>query len=352
MAHPAQRVFVDANTWITWGYEFGKAEASTLQDLVEHGLVRVLVTDLTITEVVKRFTKIEFDKVEPLTKAELRTAAKRHLELEIPEIDRDKLRQKIYKQQLDAVTGALKGRFKVDITSVDTVKPSAVLEDYTHGKGLFGPSAKKDQFPDAFIFAAISATTSKDSSLLVLSQDGDFTDACGKHKHIARVSTMPGLLEALGLQPEDKALMEVIEAEPVLFEESMTEALADHTLDADDIEDAEIELLELLRIDDLEVRSLYRIIEGEKTYIGFGNCSAELEVGFSHPDWDNAIWDSEDKRLIPFENVDGKTNASTRDFAFSFLVDMEDGKPVSVYDCEVRELWSVYLSLQPYDQYR
>lgn len=352
MAKPAQRVFVDANNWISWGYDFGRAEASTLQDLVEHGLVRVLVADLTITEIAKRFTKIEFDKVEPLTKTDFRTAAKRHLEIELPEMDRDKLRRAIFKQQLDAVTGALNERFEVDVCGIDTVKPSTVLDDYAHGTGLFGPSAKKDQFPDAFIFAAIAATTSKNSPLIVLSQDGDFTEACIKHRHITRVSTMPELLKALGLQPEDKALMATVEAEVELFEESMTEALADYTLDADDVEDAEVELLELLRIEDLEVRSLYRIIEGENTYIGFGHCSAELEVSYSHPDWDNAIWDSEDKRLIPIENVDGKTIASTRGFSFSFLVDMEDGKPVRIYDCEVRESWSVFLSLHPYDLYQ
>lgn len=352
MANLGQLVFVDANTWIPWGYEFGKAEASVLQDLVEHGLVRVLVTDLTIAEVAKRFAKIEFDKVEPLTKTELRTAAKRHLGIELPETDRDRLRHTIFKQQLDAVTSALKNRFKVDIRGIDTVKPSAVLEDYTHGVGLFGPSAKKDQFPDAFIFAAIAAAASEESPLLVLSQDGDFTDACLNHKDITRIRSIRELLEALGLQPEDEALMAVMEAEVDLFDESISEALADYTLDADDVEDAEVELLELLRIEGLEVRSLYRIIEGENTYIGFGRCSAELEVSYSHPDWDNAMWDSEDKRLIPFETVEGKTNASTNDFAFSFLVDMDGGKPVSVYDCEVREPWGVSLSLHPHDPYQ
>ncbi|MFT3762287.1 MAG: PIN domain-containing protein [Pseudoxanthomonas sp.] len=352
MANPAQHVFVDANTWISWGYEFGKAEASTLQDLVEHGLVRVLVTDLTNAEIVKRFTKIEFDKVEPLTRTELRSEAKRHLEIELPEMDRDKLRRAIFRQQLDSVTGALRERFNVDVKGIDIVKPSAVLDDYTHGTGLFGSSAKKDQFPDAFIFAAIAATTSKDSPLIVLSQDGDFTEACIKHKHITRVGTMSGLLKALGLQPEDNELMTVVEAEVELFEESMTEALSAHALDADDVEDAEVELLELMRIEDLEVRSLYRIIKVENTYIGFGQCSAELEVSYSHPDWDNAIWDSEDKRLIPFETVDGMTNASTKHFAFSFLVDMEDEKPTGVYDCEVCETKSVYLSLHSDDLYQ
>lgn len=351
MAKPAQRVFVDANTWISWGYGFGKAEASSLQDLVEHGLVSVLVTDLTITEVAKRFTKIEFDKVDPLTKTELRTAAKRHLGIELPELDRDKLRQTIFKQQLDAVTVALKKRFKVDVRGIDTVKPSAVMNDYTHGTGLFGPSAKKDQFPDAFIFAAITATASEDSPLVVLSQDGDFTEACIQQKGITRVSNMSDLLEALGLQPENEAVITVVEADVELFEESMTEALADHMIDADDVVDAEVELVKLLRIEGLQVRSLYRITEGENTYIGFGQCSAELEVSYTHPDWENAIWDGEDKRLIPFETVDGKTEASTSAFAFSFLVDMEDGKPARVYDCEVRETWGVLLSLYRDEMY-
>lgn len=349
MAKPPQRVFVDANTWITWGYEFGKAEALTLEDLVEHGLIRVVVTDLTIAEIAKRFTKLEFDKVEALTKPEVRAAANKYLGVDVPNAERDELRRAIFGRQLDDVNAALKDRFRVDIHDIDTVKPSSVLDDYTHGKGLFGQSAKKDQFPDAFVFAAVAATVSEESPLIVLSQDGDFTEACNKQEHITRVSSMPGLLDALGLVPEGEDLVDAVEAEVELFMEPIEQMLGDYMLDADDVEDADVNLIELLKVEDLQVRSLYRIIEGENTYIGFGRSSAELRVSFSHPDWENAIWDSEDKRPIPFEEVDGETNASTRDFSFSFLVDMENGKPVRIYECEVRETWGVYLTLYPYD---
>ncbi|WP_372390374.1 PIN domain-containing protein [Xanthomonas sp. NCPPB 3582] len=102
-AKHTQRVFIDANVWISWGLEFRKAEASTLDDLIEHDLVKVIVTDLTIMEIAKRFRNNDFDKLDPLTKSELRSAADRHLGLKIPEINREALRESLFEHHLGKV---------------------------------------------------------------------------------------------------------------------------------------------------------------------------------------------------------------------------------------------------------
>ena len=172
-----QRVFVDANFWIQFGHNFSSAEAASLEELVELGIARVIVTDLTISEIAKRFTKHDFEKLELLAKKEVRDAAKRHLNHEIPVIDRDVLRQSIFDSHMREVSTQLRNRFKAIVLSIDSVKPSRILDDYTHSKGLFSASSKRDQFPDAFIFGAISTEAKENDSIIVLTGDGDFAEA-------------------------------------------------------------------------------------------------------------------------------------------------------------------------------
>ncbi|MER8841177.1 hypothetical protein NKH86_20860 [Mesorhizobium sp. M0913] len=50
-------------------------------------------------------------------------------------------------------------------------------------------------------------------------------------------------------------------------------------------------------------------------------------MSYTHPDWDNPAYDSEDKRLIPFDDVAGETEVQFDvDVSMSILVD-ENGKP-------------------------
>lgn len=331
-----RRVFVDANIWISWGYQLGKAEATTLADLVEHELVRVVVTDLTVIEIAKRFRDIDFEKLEPLTKADVRGLAKQLLGLDIPGIDREQLRSSIFNGHLEAVKRRLRGRFGAEVRSIDTVKPSHVLAHYTDGTGLFGPTGKKHQFPDAFIFSALASDLSEHNPLIVLSQDGDFANACEKEPHIQRVTSMPALLKELAIEPERDTTIALVVAAPKQFEQALAEMLQDYGVEATDVEDAEIEVLDVQRVSDLQLTGLYRISEEDSKYIGFATCSLEASISFTHPDWDTAIWDSEDRVPIPHRRIDGEMDVDIDDIKFSFLVDIANGAVGNVSNCEVR----------------
>lgn len=330
------RVFVDANIWISWGYQLSKAEATTLADLVEHELVRVVVTDLTVIEIAKRFRDIDFEKLEPLTKADIRGLAKQLLGVDIPVVDREELRTSLFNGHLDAVRLRLRNRFNAEVRSIDTVKPSQVLTHYTNGTGLFGPAGKKNQFPDAFIFSAIAGDLSERNPLIVLSQDGDFANACEKTPHIQRITSMAALLKELAIEPEGAAMIALVVAAPNQFELALTEMLQDYGVEATDVEDAEIEVLDVQRVSDLQLTGLYRISEEDSKYIGFGTCSLEASITFTHPDWDTATWDSEDRVPIPHRSIDGEMDADIDNIKFSFLVDITNGVVGSVSNCEAR----------------
>jgi len=349
-AKRGQRVFVDANVWISWGYQLSKAEASTLADLVEHELVRVVVTDLTVIEVAKRFRDIDFEKLEPLTKADIRGLAKQHMDLAIPVVDREELRSSLFGGHLDAVKRRLHSRFNAEVRSIDAVKPSEVLTHYTNGTGLFGPAGKKNQFPDSFIFSAITSDLSERNPLIVLSHDGDFASACEKTPHIQRVTSMAALLKALAIEPEGAETIALVVAARSQFEPALTEMLQDYGVEATDVEDAEIDVHYVQRVSELQLTGLYRISEEDNKYIGFGNCEVEVFISFTHPDWDTATWDSEDRVPIPHRSVDGEMDVDIDDIRFSFLVEIENGVVGNVSNCEVRGTRGVMTQLQsPWD---
>ncbi|HDS1039283.1 TPA: DUF4935 domain-containing protein [Stenotrophomonas maltophilia] len=345
-----QYVFVDANVWITWGQGFGKAEASTLAELVKHDLVILVTTDLTIMEIAKRFRNNDIAALEPLTKPDLQHAAQRYLKLKVPEFDREALRKSLFEHHMRAVSQDLAERFDAHVRSINSVKPTHILDQYTHGTGLFSASTKKDQFPDAFIFAVISKGVSAKRPLIVWSQDGDFSTACEKAEHITRVTSMPKLLRALGVMPEGEAVIQVFDDNPALFLHPLKAEIEECSIDVYDIDDADAEVLQVLEVVSIEVSALYQIGEGQDRYIGFAECHLRVELSFSHPDWESAMWDSEDKVAIPFHTVEGETQTEIDPFEFSFLADVKDGEIVRIYDCELKG-WGLRVALTQDEKY-
>jgi len=352
MPSNVQRVFVDANLWISWGPGFPKAEAATLEQLVEDGLVKVISTDLTIMEIAKKFRNSDVERLDALTKSDLRQAAQQLLNVALPQVDKEAIRTQFFERHLGDVKQQMVKRMRAEVRSIDSVKPTDILSSYTHGTGLFGPSGKKDQFPDAFIFATISSDVSGDNPLIVWSQDGDFAQACDRNEHITRVRSMPQLLDALGIAQEGEAMIELLQGRDDLFLVALQEALTGMSVQAQDEDDAEVEVTGVVAVEDVTVSRLYRVSGQADQFIGFGCCEPKANVSFTAPDWDSAIWDSEDKVLIPLHSIEGEVEVEIQEFAFSFLAEIRNGEVVIIDALELKEPWGLTTFLRDEDEYR
>lgn len=350
MPNYPQRVFVDANIWISWGPRFKRAEASTLEELVYHGIVRVVSTDLTVTEVAKRFGNSDVERLEPLTKPDLSQAAKQLLGMEIPVLDKDEMRASFFAKHQASVNLQLAQRMRAEIRSIDSVRPNDVLAHYTRGTGLFSAQAKKDQFPDAFIFAAITADVSSEKPLIIWSSDGDFTQACDQGEHLTQVKTMPQLFEALGIAPEGEAMIALLERDNEAFVVPLEDAIIDEDVEAEDAEEAFLQVRQVLRVDELSVSSLYRISGEDSQYIGFGRCEATVRVSFVAPDWNSAVWDSEDKRPVAVNSIEGEAEVELHEFGFSFLAEIRGSQVISIHGLERKGRWA--LTARLFDEFR
>ncbi|EMR0601629.1 TPA: PIN domain-containing protein [Stenotrophomonas maltophilia] len=344
------RVFVDANVWIGWGQGFRKAEASTLEELIEHELIKLVCTDLTIIEVAKHFRDSDLERLEPLTKSALSQSAKLLLGIDVPVVDKDEIRASFFERHRKFVTAHIRGRMRAEVLSIDNVKPSDVLNQYTHSTGMFA-EGKKNQFPDAFIFGAVSDGAGPEDPLIIWSLDGDFTHACEQSEHITQVKRMPQLFEALGIIPEGEQKMSWLEECHDLFTRAVHDAIYGEPVQARDEDDAEMEVLGVLDIDEVTVTSLYRIHDEASQYIGFGRCEPKIEVRYSAPDWDSAAWNSEEKVLVPLQHVDGQAVVELDEITFSFLAEISGEKVVSIEGLELKGMWGLTAELGREAQY-
>lgn len=345
----AAKVFLDANVVIRAGKPPGKPIMDGLADLVTSGLIRIVTTDLTKIEVAKKHTNNDLEQIAGLGRKRFRQLVKHTIDVDLPEISAEDLHRKIFDRYLSGIEGMFK-RLKATTLSIDTVKPSAVFESYTHKTGLFAGEAKKDQFPDAFIFEALKAEAQKDAPLIVVSDDGDFATAISQSKHVSRLRSIGALFEHLGLKSEAAPdVEEFLEANTDEVVDVVDTAMNNWGLQISDVEDAEVDESTVKKVEFLDLVT-YNAASGGGQILVVGRLKMEVDVSYTHPDWDTAMYDSEDKVYIPFDNVSGEKEVELEaDFSMIILVD-DEGKPEQIDHFSFSNDSFIWVSISPSDE--
>ncbi len=169
MTKSKTQIFLDANIIIGQGKPPGGPEIARVVDLVNAGIVSILTTDLTITEVIKKHVQNDFDLVKALCVPHFRAAVTTVTNVELPAVNRTQLRQSLHSLHA-STTNAMFGKLKATTLAVDGVKPSLVLDAYAKGTVFFTREGKKDQFPDAFAFECLKQVATPDRPVILLSR--------------------------------------------------------------------------------------------------------------------------------------------------------------------------------------
>jgi hypothetical protein len=219
---------------------------------------------------------------------------------------------------------------RTETLSIDSVKPSVVFDAYARKIGLFGDDAKKDQFPDAFIFEVLKATATKGDSLTIVSDHKDFAAAIKDAEHITRLKSIADLFAELGLtikaapDVEDFVENNLDEIVAIVHNE-----LNQRGLQVDDVDDAEIDESTVEKVSFINFRT-FRTAGAGKDILVVGRIEMDVKVSYHHPDRDTATYDSQDKVLLPYHTVEGDKNIDVEaDFSMTLKVD-EHGKPTSI----------------------
>jgi hypothetical protein len=157
------RIFLDANVLIRAGKPPAGPPIPRVADLVDAGYVKVVTTDLTKIEVAKKHAGNDFELMGDLTRRRVRDLADEILGVKLPEISPTDLHGRLLKKYQASVEKMFTS-LRAETLSIDSVKPSVVFDAYARKTGLFDDDAKKDQFPDAFIFEVLKAAATKGRS--------------------------------------------------------------------------------------------------------------------------------------------------------------------------------------------
>lgn len=350
MPKATPKIFLDANIVIGAGKPPGGPEIARVVDLVEAGLVAVLTTDITIAEVAKKHIKNDFAAIKEITQPHFRKLIEEATGVALPDLKRPQLRQKlkaIYTKSTNQMFKSLKAK----TLAVDKVKPSVVLQAYAAGEGFFSGDGKKDQFPDAFAFECLKEEASKREPVIIVSNDGDFDGPVKLAQHISLVKSLPELFAALGLQMEAPEIDLFIKKQNNNLIQLVNQELTNWGLYSDDVMDAEFDEITVNSIE-VEKLSAFKPTEEGDAILVVGKLEVQALVSYTHPNWDEAMYDSEDKVLIPFEDISGESEIElTVDISMSISVD-DDGNPNEIEEFNLRNSDFQYVTLHPPETYK
>lgn len=346
-----QKIFLDANIVIRAGKPPGKPVMESLCDLVTSGFIRVLTTDLTKIEVAKHHANKDLDEIASLGRSRFRKLVQETVGVKLPDISAEQLRTQIFGSYI-ASTEKMFSELRATTLSIDDVKPSAVFDEYTHRRGVFGPDAKKDQFPDAFIFERLRSEGQAHDDLIVVSDDKDFAAAVKTAPHLRLVRSVPELFETLGLKsavaPDVAAFLASHEDE---VRDAVDDELKSWGLQVADIEDGEIDDSTVKRVEFLDLKT-YDAAGADGQILVIGSLKMTVEVSFTHPDWDHSVYDSEDKVRLAFDTVSGEKEVELEaSFAMTILVD-DKKKPEQIDHFAFSNDNFIWVDLEEYEDYR
>ncbi len=317
------KVFLDSNILIQAGKPPGGPVLERLKHLVNAGLVTVLTTDLTCREVAKKHTENDYNVIKEVGQPHFRNIVKDILGTKFPKITKSKLKTKLaksYRQSTEAMLTELNCR----MLKIDDIKPSKVLFSYTNGEGFFAGEAKKEQFPDAFIFECLKAEASGEESIIVVSNDRDFKKPVEDEAHISLVKSLPELFERMGLKIDAPDMEGFLECHEGKLFEAVNEELNCWGF-VGDVPDSEIEETTVTDVRVIKLAS-FGSTEKRGSILIVGRLHVRAEISYAHPDWDTAMYSDDDILVwINDERVSGETEVGFNvDVSMSVAVDKND----------------------------
>lgn len=342
-------VFLDANIVIRAGKPPGGPEIDRVGDLVDAGLVKILTTDLTVTEVAKKHSDNDYEVVKEIARPHFRKIVEDVVGVKIEKISKTEIREKIRAAYNESVSKMF-DRLKAHRLEIDTVKPTAVFASYADGTGFFSGEGKKDQFPDAFIFECLKQVASAKSPVIIVSDDGDFDKPAGDEEHVSVIKSLPELFQHLGYEMQAPLVEEFLDDEEDRLMQFVEQEVNDWGL-IGDVEDSEIYGI---TVNDIVLENIiaFKPVDEGDSILAVGKAKVNVTAEYSHPDWDTASYDSEDKVLIPWDNVDGETEIELEiDVSVSIAVD-EDGHPEEIEALSFRNSDFQYVELHPFELYK
>ena len=342
------RVFLDSNVVIQEGRALSSPALIHLENLATAGIVRVLTTDITCNEIAKRHADNDHKLVKSFSRAAVRERLSLVVGISLPEATDQGMKAKLFDFHLEAVSDFYE-RLGTETLSVDEIKPSVVFAAYAGERGFFSGKGKSKQFADAFVVERLRVEATVKRPIIVVSGDGDFELPIGEDNTLSLVRSLPELFAQLGLESGAPDVTQFLRAHHNDLVDATDRELAQWGL-VGDVEDSDIEETDVMDVELREIMAFRAATSGESILV-VGSAKVEAKAAYVHPDWDSAIYDSEDRIVIPLHTVRGEADVSFDvDVAMSVSLG-DDGLPSRIEGLQFRDDRFQFVELYPMGRY-
>jgi len=297
-----EAVFLDTQVFDSASFNFDTKSFTALGKHLQSGRLRLVLTDITISEVKSRIAKNIDREIEAHEK--FVNTARVLKQTEAAKNSVTKIDASAAVKEMHDTFDRFVTENKAEVLDAMEQDVPTIFERYFEAKPPFGPTTEKHrEFPDAFVSEALKEwTEANEQQLFVVSDDALFREACDECPEIHVKKTLVELLDHVA--SDDEKLSNFIREQLHANAEKIGKEAGDR-----------FEELGFWVIDewaDIEVEVTKVTLSGEPEIIDIGvkeaNAQlvfdAEYEAAISYEDSTTGVYDSEEGRMMFMETRD------------------------------------------------
>lgn len=316
--HDPVKITIDTNIFDSTAYNLSKkGYLDILKDKVKRKELKVFLSSIVIDEAKSHLKKRASDIFEKMkaSVSELRkTVGNGALDLlglkddtSVPKKD------VIINGMVDCFDEYIQS-LRPEIFDISTIDIKKVLNDYFEFNPPFEDSKKKkNEFPDAFVAEQIRARFPENDSVIIVSNDKLFQQACLKDRHYSCYNNLDELFDDINKQndryAEVRSVLSKLESQIITAIQNNIESNGNIKLEGlsydrkgtpDGYDYLETMLDSIGNVDYKHI--IVDDIDEEEATITL-SCSADIDMDCYFNDYDNAPWDHEEKTFVFVESV-------------------------------------------------
>ncbi|HMS26194.1 MAG TPA: PIN domain-containing protein [Burkholderiaceae bacterium] len=333
----SQNVFVDTQAFRQHKFRFDHPALKRLLELCASGKLRLVLTETVVGEVVAQLK-------EQLTEANqsLRQFHKLigPLEGNLPE-QYQGLFAKPSDNELIEAGVTLWETYRSDAKSLlipaSDVDSAELLALYFGAKPPFGQSRKKNEFPDAISALSLAAWLAKNkTNIYIVSQDHDLENWCTHTPEAIHIKSLAELIDVYNRAEErlTELTHKLFHKEEARFLDAIKTRFLESGFQYSDNWEADVENIE---VQDIQSTGVNLIEVDEDRAVVAVSVQIDFSASISGPDYENGIWDSEDKRYVYVPDFDFEHSFSENyevSVEFTFSAEAEEADEIQSIEFE------------------
>lgn len=297
-----RKIFIDTQAFMQQGFKFEGGVLNRIKELGRSSLINIYVSEVVKREVISKIS----DKTNKAIK--LRSELLKELsilESDLP-VDIEESFNTLKNFGIGEVGESRWVKFleesKTTILDPNKICNQELLSMYFNGDYPFSEGKKKDEFPDAISVLSLKAMMEGLSTpVYIVSNDNDLKGFCEKEELFISLSQLSEFLDLYNRAEErlTNIVHGYIENEIVWITENIKDSFINCGFTYSNNHESEVDNV---LITDLSTQEIDVIeIEDDRAVLEI-RCEVSCTADISGPNYDTAMWDSEDKEYIFFEH--------------------------------------------------